>query len=165
MPDHREFQQGAARIEGLVAKLETLGDPALRSVAMDLVQAVIDLHGAGLARVVEIASEAGEGGAALLEDLAHDEVVSGLLVLYDLHPEDFETRLNRGLDKARRRGVKLDVAALEGCAVTVRTDLEEVVRACLMETAPDAMLTIQPRSHVPSGTSGFVPLSDLVTIA
>lgn len=166
----QEFQERAARIEGLVQKLESAADPALRATARELVQCLMELHGTGIERILEIASTAPEAGAGLLESLGHDELVSSLLVLYGLHPEDFETRVRRGIDKARqalrKQGASLDVLALDETMVRVqiigagKEDLQSVVRDALTETAPDAANIVIEGGRQQS--QGFVPLSSLL---
>ena len=132
----------------------------------------MELHGAGLERILEIVSSTGgDAGAVLLQSLAHDELVSSLLVLYGLHPENFETRVRRGLDKARpflrSRGASLDVVAIEADQVRLKingpasAEFEEAVREALLETAPDAVdISIEGGvGRAPS--SSFVPLTSL----
>ena len=92
MSDTQEFQQRVARIDGLVQQVESAADPALRSAARELIQSLMELHGAGLERIIEIVSNAKET-AGLVQILSQDELVSSLLVLYNLHPEDFESGL------------------------------------------------------------------------
>jgi Fe-S cluster biogenesis protein NfuA len=98
----REFQARTQEIEELVKRLERAGDPELHSVALELVQSVIDLHGAALERMVDIMlrSQAGQGEDALLEALK-DDLVSSMFLLHGLHPESVETRVTRALDKVR----------------------------------------------------------------
>ncbi len=171
-----EIQQRIGRIEELVQKIESTADPALRATAKELVQSVMDLHGAGIERILEILSKAGEAGTSILNTLGRDELVSSLLVLYDLHPDDFETRVNRGIEKARkllaRRSANLHVVTIgEGtihlqiettghsCGSTAH-ELEVIAREALFETAPDAADVRIDGAPEPSA-SGFVPLASL----
>jgi hypothetical protein len=119
MRDTKELKQQVGRIDALVQKLESSADPSTRGTALDLVQSLMEFHGAGLERILEIVSTTGgDAGAELVQSLAHDELVSSLLVLYGLHPEDFEARVRRGLDKVRpllrSRGAGLEVIAIAG---------------------------------------------------
>ena len=52
-PRRGEFRLETERIEKLAAKLENAGDPETRAAALDLVQSVIELHGAALDRMIE----------------------------------------------------------------------------------------------------------------
>jgi Fe-S cluster biogenesis protein NfuA len=178
MLDSQEFRDQIARIEGLIGSLESAANPALRATARNLVQSVMDLHAGAIDRILEILSKAGEPGAALLRALGADELVSSVLVLYDLHPDDFETRVHRGIEKARqvlaRRGADVQVRAVESLTVRLKIDsgghscgstmhdLETLVREALLATAPDAMeVIIETPSDRP--VSGFVPIATLQT--
>ena len=62
--------------------------------AKELMESLMELHGAGFDRILEIAAAAGNND--LIEAFARDNLVGSLLVLYGLHPDDFETRVRRG---------------------------------------------------------------------
>lgn len=171
-----EIQQRVGRIEELVQKIESTADPALRATAKELIQAVMDLHGAGIERMLEILSKAGDAGASILHSFASDELVSSLLVLYDLHPESFETRINRGIEKARRllkrRSADLHIVTIGEGAVHVQIEtnghgcgstpdeVEAIVREALFQTAPDAV-EVRIDAAPEQSASGFVPLASL----
>jgi hypothetical protein len=168
----QEFQERVGRIDELVRKLESSRDPSLRETARDLIQSLMELHGAGIERILEIVSGSGGDGGAVVESLAHDELVSSLLVLYGLHPEDFETRVRRGLDKMRpvlrAQGASLHEIEIAGDRVrltlsgSASKDLQEAVREALLETAPDAVdVAIEGGVDRPQ-SSGFVPLTSLL---
>jgi hypothetical protein len=171
MRETKEFQDRVGRIEGLVEKLESTADPALRRVARELIEALMDLHGAGLEQILEIVSQSGEGGSALVQLLSHDQLIGSLLVLHGLHPEDFETRVRRGLDKVRpmlrAQGARVDILAIGDGTVSVkviddgRSNLEPTVREALLEAAPDASHVSIEGGKPAGNTSGFVPLSSL----
>jgi hypothetical protein len=178
MMDNQEFRDQVARIEGLIGSLESAADPALRAVGRNLVQAIMDLHAGAIDRILEIVSKAGEPGAALLRSLAADDLVSSVLVLYDLHPDDFETRARRGVEKARqaalKRAAELRLLTVEpgvvrlkiettghSCGSTI-SDLEKLVRETLLSSVPDANeISIETPRDKPA--SGFVPLASLAT--
>ncbi len=84
------------RVEGLLQELESLGDPAARGLALETVQALLDLYGAGLERIV-----AGVGEPEVLQALAADELVEHLLLLHGLHPVGVEERVRAALDGVR----------------------------------------------------------------
>lgn len=88
-------EQTGRRVEEVLDRLATSGDPAAASAAEELVRSLMDFYGAGLARILHLLSSApGEPSAGLLGD----ELVASLLVLHDLHPEDRDTRIARALD-------------------------------------------------------------------
>ena len=88
------------RIEVLLEAASTGGRVA-RERAEELVRLVIDLYGAGLERLLEIVHESGGLDDAVLERLAADDLVAGLLTVHGLHPYDVETRVARALDGVR----------------------------------------------------------------
>src|SRR5437868_1080348 len=89
------------RIEELLREFAAEADAAVRAKAVELVRLLMDFHGAGLARITELVAGAGAQGDAILLDFARDELVSHLLLLYGLHPEDVEARVRGALDKVR----------------------------------------------------------------
>ena len=168
----QEFQDRVARIEGLVQKLESSADPASRSTARELIQCLMELHGAGLERLLEIVARGGDAATGLIDSMARDELVSSLLVLYGLHPDSFETRVQRALERVRpalrERGAGLEVLAITESSVHVKItgagakDLEAAVREALFESAPDAVEVIIEGGKGRAGGSNFVPLTSLV---
>jgi hypothetical protein len=176
MKDTQAFQEQIGRIEELVQDIDSTADPALRSTAKELVQAVMDLHAAGFERILEVLAKAGEPAANIVRSLSADELVGSLLVLYGLHPEDFATRVHRGVEKAQqllaRRGAGLRVLGINDGAVQLHIDthghncgsttaeLQSIVRGALFDTAPDATeIIIEPAQS--ESASGFVPLDNL----
>jgi Fe-S cluster biogenesis protein NfuA len=143
------------RIEALLDELFGLGDQAVSDRAEELVAAVVALHGAALGRL--IASVAAEpGGADLVRRLAEDDLVSNLLILHGLHPDDVDARVQAALDRVRPYlgshaggieflGVDEDgVAQLQlkgscdGCAGSAATVHNAVERAVL-DAAPEVV--------------------------
>jgi Fe-S cluster biogenesis protein NfuA len=80
--------QPGERIEELIGEL---GRPA-----EELAELLMDMYGEGLSRLVTLLA-----GTPALRTLADDDVVSGLLVLHDLHPDDTATRAARAVDSVR----------------------------------------------------------------
>jgi len=93
--------QSMEQIEGLIRTIENLPDPAARASAVALVQALMEFHGAGLDRMMEIVAESGEAGYDIFEDFGADDPVGSLLLLYGLHPVPLEVRVTQALDKVR----------------------------------------------------------------
>jgi len=115
------------RIEQLLAQLDALPDPQARSCAQQLVQGVLDLHGIGLARLVDLLIDLAPAGPALLETLAEDEAVAALLLLHGLHPDPLPRRIERALDRLHAEmgvhGFTLELLAIDADADTVRLRL------------------------------------------
>jgi len=115
-----ELQERLGRVEALVRAVEDLPDEKARDAAREVVAAVLELHGAALARIVS--TVAGKDG--ILAALAADETVSSVLVLHDLHPQDLEARVRAALERLRTglvlRGARADLEKLGGDEVRVR---------------------------------------------
>jgi Fe-S cluster biogenesis protein NfuA/nitrite reductase/ring-hydroxylating ferredoxin subunit len=83
------------RVEQLLGELRSGDDPRAAAIAEDLVGSLVQLYGAGLARVMDLV------GADARAALADDPLVESLLLVHDLHPLDVDTRLQRALDRVR----------------------------------------------------------------
>ena len=81
MTQDREVQERVRRIEALVHQCEAIPDAKLRHNVQELLQAVMELHGAGLDRLMTLISDWGPEAAGLIEELANDELVGNLLHL------------------------------------------------------------------------------------
>jgi len=151
--DKKGFQQQLQKIEQLVQTIESSADPNVRAGAVELMQTLMELHGAGLERMLEIVFESSPGGSEIIDELARDELVESLLLLYGLHPFDIETRVMMALDKVRPYlqshkgnvelvGVNEGVVHLklqgscDGCASSAMT-LKLAIEEAIYECAPD----------------------------
>ena len=177
MDDQRDFQKQVQKIGELVHDLETIADPAARTAAKELVRLLMDLHGAGLERILEIVFQSTHTAAGVIDELGEDPLVSSLLVLYGLHPEDFETRVERKLAQIRSKlfkmGAEATLIAINGTEIRVCVHLEghvcgstgKTVKATLeeamYEAAPDLTALIVDGLDEPAA-SGFVALGQLV---
>ena len=116
MADDKDFRERVRRIGDLVQEIETIADPATRTSSRVLVQSLMDLHGAAIERTLEIVADAGESGLAIIEQLGRDPMVSSVLVLYGLHPEDLDTRIQKAIEKVkpqlRKQGAEVEVLQL-----------------------------------------------------
>jgi Fe-S cluster biogenesis protein NfuA/nitrite reductase/ring-hydroxylating ferredoxin subunit len=93
-------QETGERIGALLDELAQQAGPEARDTADELVRCLMEFYGEGLARTVRLLRSAPDG-ADPLAVLTADELVSDLLILHDLHPEDTATRVGRALDKVR----------------------------------------------------------------
>lgn len=89
------------QVEELIQRIENLQDPVARTTSLQLVQALMEFHGAGLERLMEIIAEKGVAGYAVFDDFAADDLVGSLLLLYGLHPLPIETRVVKALERVR----------------------------------------------------------------
>jgi len=124
--DARTFQERLQRLDVLLQELERFPDPAVQTHGREMMQAVLELHGTALERLLQHADP------AFAATCARDEVVSGLLLLHGLHPLDLETRIRQALDDARPllRGHGGDVALVEVTDGVVRLRLEGNCHGC-----------------------------------
>jgi hypothetical protein len=128
--DDAAARDRVARVDKLLDEIESLTDPAARDMALDVVQALVELYGEGLARIVASLPE------ATGEALAADELVEHLLLLHDLHPVALEERVRRALSA----GVEL-LSVADG-VVRLRmnggcSSSTEEVKAAVAAAAPD----------------------------
>jgi Fe-S cluster biogenesis protein NfuA/nitrite reductase/ring-hydroxylating ferredoxin subunit len=144
-----EPEQLIARVQQLTGRLEDLDDPACRELAEELTGAVVQMYGAGLERIVELA-DPGTRAA-----MSKDDLVAGLLMIHDLYPVPIEERVVQALDTVRPYmeshggnveflGIEDGVAKLrlEGSCKSCRASsstLELAVRQALEEAAPDLL--------------------------
>ncbi len=177
MPDDKDFQAKIQRIGDLVRTLENIPDPESRASAKTLVQLILDLHATGLERAMEIVAKAGDSGLRTIDDLGRDPLVSSLLVLYGLHPLDFESRVEQAVEKVRpqvrKGGGEVELIGLDeqvvrlhlqvtghSCGSTAKT-LKALVEGALYEAAPDMRTLSIEGIDDEAGASGFVPLGKL----
>lgn len=172
-----EFQEKIRKLGERIAGLDQLPQSASGAGAKELVQLLMDLHGAGLERILEIIFEAGDEGQRIIGKLGRDPLAGSLLLLYSLHPDDVETRVQTAVERIRPRLRKLSctVDAVEvrdgavqmsltasghGCgssAAEVRSIVEEV----MYELAPD-LVSLQIAGLDQPATAGFVSLDSLM---
>lgn len=123
-----------ADVERRLEELEALPDAETRETATALVQALLDLYGAGLGRIVEEIAARDDG--QLARALADDELVSHLLLLHGLHPVGLEDRVRAALEQVRPylESHGGDVELLEIDPPSVRLRLEGSCSGCPSST-------------------------------
>jgi hypothetical protein len=141
MIDEEQLRERMQKIAALVQDLDAAADARIRAKSKELIESVMDLHGAALERVLERLHAAGEPGAEILEGLAADPVVASVLLLYGLHPLDLETRVRRALDKIRAtlRTLGSDAELTGITAGTVRIRVREVDNAFAARSVKSAI--------------------------
>ena len=149
--EDREARERVTRLEELLAGLDSLEDRVAREQAMGVVQALVELYGAGLERMVSHVSERDTGEIA--EALAGDELVAHILLLHDLHPVPLEDRVRGALAEVRpyleSHGGDVQLLGLEdnvvrlalqgscnGCPSSSAT-LELAIEEAIHKAAPD----------------------------
>ena len=125
MANDGEFQEQIRQLGKLVAQFDELPDSAAKSLGMELVQLLMDVHGRGLERAMEIVFDAGNFAPGIIDKLGQDPIVGNLLLLYSLHPDELETRVQKALERMRPRLRKLS------CTVELEHVHESSVRVRL----------------------------------
>ena len=177
MGHDKPLQQRIERIGELVAQIEATADPNVRALARDLVESLMAFHGAGLERILELASEAGPAGDKLIQQCGRDELAGSLLLLYGLHPEDLHARVTHALEESRAflnsHAAKAEVISIGESGVTVRlhqkpngcgstaATVKATLEAALLNAAPDAAAIVVEEVGREAPASGFVALTQL----
>ena len=93
-----DAQAAGERIEALLSALRSQAGPQVAATAEELVSCLVELYGAGLARITEIVG-GDESGPKLMDKLVADPLVESLLLVHDLHPLDTSTRVRRAVEE------------------------------------------------------------------
>jgi Fe-S cluster biogenesis protein NfuA len=144
-----DFRQRLNRVEALVEALEQCPDRTTREVTRELVRTLLDLHAAGLTRILDTAGRE----SALVGRLADDDLVCSLLLLHGLHPHPAAERVTRALEENRPylRSLGGAVDVIKACEESVRlrirgespSALRSTVEGIVTHAAPDAALEVE----------------------
>lgn len=150
----REALERVARVESALEQVDVGAESLPRESALAAVSALVDLYGEGLARIVRHIAEQCEveTEARVASAFAGDELVSHLLMLHGLHPEDTRCRVEGALEGVRpylrSHGGNVELVKITGGTVQLR--LEGHCKGCpsssatLRTTVEDAILTAAP---------------------
>ena len=159
--DDTHARELVAKVDALLEEVQESGDAASRDRTMELVGALVDLYGEGLARLVPRVADP--------PALADDEVVSHLLLIHDIHPAPVEARVRAALGEVRpyldSHGGNVELAGIEdgvvhlrmegscsGCpssAMTLKLAIEDAIR----KHAPEVS-RIEAEDAVPAAAPG-----------
>jgi Fe-S cluster biogenesis protein NfuA len=172
-----EFQEQVRQLGKLVAQFDELPDSAAKVAGRELVQLLMDVHGKGLDRAMEIIFDSGDQAPRIIDKLGQDPIVGNLLLLYSLHPDELETRVQNAVERMRPRLRKLactiELERIEDGAVQVRLtttghscgsstlDVRSIVEDSMYEFAPDVTSLEIVGLEEPTPT-GFVALESLM---
>jgi Fe-S cluster biogenesis protein NfuA len=171
------FQEQVRKLGELVSELESTPDGPQQARAREVVQLLMEIHGQGLERILEIAFESGQSGADLIDRLGKDEIAGGLLLLYSLHPDSLETRVESAVGRhharLRKLGCAVELLSVEEGMVRIRLkqsghacgssakELRAIVESAIYETAPD-LTGLEIEGLEEPAASGFVALERLL---
>jgi Fe-S cluster biogenesis protein NfuA/nitrite reductase/ring-hydroxylating ferredoxin subunit len=165
--DDGAARERVARVDALLEEVEGAIGAVPVDTAIELVQAVLDLYGEGLARVVAHVADRDEDGA-LARALAGDELVSHLLLLHDLHPVPLDARVSGALAEVRpyleSHGGDVELLGIEdgvvrlamrgscdGCASSTMT-LKLAIEDAIHKAAPDVEAVVADGAVEPAPT-------------
>jgi Fe-S cluster biogenesis protein NfuA len=170
--NNNEFQARTEQIYRLVQRVTAFKDDDARVTSLELLQSMMDLHGAAMARMVELLADSGEAGRKSLAKLSDDPLICGLLVVYGIHPVELKERIVHAIEKVRPQlrkqsgSVEIievgdDTARVKiqnsghSCGSSVET-LKAMVEQAIFEAAPE-IVSIVVEGSGPE-RSGFVSL-------
>jgi Fe-S cluster biogenesis protein NfuA/nitrite reductase/ring-hydroxylating ferredoxin subunit len=176
MADRPEELEGDALWRSAGDRIQTLldatsaGGTVARERAEQLVREVVELYGAGLARIVATIGD--QADPSMLDRLAADDLVASLLLVHGLHPHDVHRRVSDALDQVRpylgSHGgdvhlldivddtVQLQFAgSCKSCpssAVTLELAVEDAIRAAAPEISSIELVTpaAEPTTVIPA---------------
>jgi Fe-S cluster biogenesis protein NfuA/nitrite reductase/ring-hydroxylating ferredoxin subunit len=151
--DDAQARELVGRVESLLEEVESLPDPGARDKATALVQALLDLYGEGLERMVDCVAARDDG--RLAEALARDELVSHILLLHGLHPAPLVDRVRYALGEVRpyleSHGGNVELLSVDGGIVRLRLEgscsgcpssamtLKLAIEQAIYKAAPDVV--------------------------
>ena len=149
----KQLRERLGRLEKMIQDVERYKNPEDAARTREIIQALMDFHGAGLDKMLEGIAASPEGGVHLIQSLAREELVSSLLLLYGLHPLDIDTRVRQALDQVRpylhSHGGNVELLSVadgvvslrlqgscHGCPSSAQT-LKDAIEEAIYEKAPD----------------------------
>jgi Fe-S cluster biogenesis protein NfuA len=152
MIEEQQVRKQAQEIERLIREFETIKDPDLREKVVTLVQSLMAFHAAGIERLMKMIRDHGPASLSMLDDLANDNLVGSLLLLYGVHPLSMEVRVEQAIDRLRTNAIlnggKVEILGISDGIVRLRVQnqkncqsskqvLRTAVEEALYEAAPD----------------------------
>jgi Fe-S cluster biogenesis protein NfuA/nitrite reductase/ring-hydroxylating ferredoxin subunit len=165
-----------AEIEKLIGRLDALEDAEARTTALALVQSLMDMHAEAFGRVFDLC-----GSEELMARLAGDELVGSLLLLYGLHPDAVETRVEAALERVRpylrSHGGSVVLLRVEEGVVHLRLDgschdcpsssrtIKLAVEDAIFEAAPEVEKVVADGSASAVAGGRWENVGDLTSLA
>jgi len=178
----KEFERRLETVESRIKELDALQDESAKRSAVDAVQALLELHGDVLNRMLEMIADRGEAGEAIILELAADEMVGGLLLVHGLHPVSLEDRVRGALTKVRpylgSHGGNVELLEVNDGVAHLRLEghchscpsstltLKYAIEREIAQAAPDLVdLVVDGVTPPPAVPAGFVPLNQIKPVA
>ncbi len=163
------------RIESLVAEIEQDGDERRNALVRELLEALLEMHGVALHRILEEVYHA--AGQEAIDALAEENAVRGVLLLHDLHPAGPAERVIEALDGVRpylaSHGGNVELVGVDdkgtvslrlqgscdGCPSSEAT-LKHTIEEAIYAAAPDvrAIEIVEPAVDV---DDEFIPMESM----
>lgn len=158
------------KLHALIQELEADADPATLARMRMIVQTLMDFHGQAASQMLERIHDSKRSGDALIDELAEDQLISSLLLLYNLHPLDIEMRVAKAMEKVRpylhSHGGNVELIELadgivrlrlqgscHGCPSSTMT-LRQTIEAAIYEMAPDVVgIQVEGNVEAPADVS------------
>lgn len=176
MESKKAFREKLRRLGVLIGELDSVEKSSAST--RELIQLILDVHGAALERMMEIVFESGAPGEGIIQKAGQDEMVRHLLLLHSLHPDSLETRVMSALDGAkpqlRKHNAEAEIVDMGEGAVEIRlrisghacgsteSSLKLLLEEIVYDHAPDlASLKV----HGPgdeAAAPGFVSIASLL---
>jgi len=144
--------------------------------AVELLRSLMDLHGNSLAHIIRTIIDRGNAGKDILNALAQEESVSGLLILYGLHPLSLNERVQKAIEELSKsfksHNASIELISIDEGAVRLRltangggchssaTILKELINETMLGVAPD-LKELSIEEVAPEPKIVFVPLERL----
>ena len=172
------LQKRIERIAAIIQQFESSGDPNTRTLAEELMECVMAMHGTGLERILEIVCESGEVGEEIIRKCGRDDLVSSLLLLYGLHPDDLRSRVTYAIERLHgfleSHSAKAELVSIgedgtptlrlgvksSGCGSSVG-GVRSTLEVALQNAAPDAPAIIIEETGATVHASEFVSIAQL----
>ena len=167
--NNSDFQACTKRVDELVLRVSNLPPSEARTASLELLESLMDLHGAAMARIVELLSDSADSSRHSLSKLAADPLVCGLLVLYGIHPVAIEERVAEAVQKLRPRlqheGAEAELVGINQGVVRLKIQsnrrgtnpdkLRTIVQQGILQSAPEVVeIVIEGLTN-----ASFVPVS------
>jgi Fe-S cluster biogenesis protein NfuA/nitrite reductase/ring-hydroxylating ferredoxin subunit len=177
-----EMNRHGRHVQELMDEIQALPDSPARELMDECLTSLLAFYGQGIERILNIIKRSGIAGQKTYDELLHDRVVSGLLLIHGLHPIPLDTRLRDALEKIRpymqSHGGNVELLSLENDFARLRLQgacktcpssavtLELAVRHAIEEACPDlAGFDVEGApTHPPAGETHTIaewaPLED-----